>query len=182
MVRRIFTIASFLLCITSLYYWLASWQQPALLVFHSGRVVYNLDASARAQLVFHFRGRSYALTSSEGRLLVDNRGDYFKLYSDTVREYAALVDSAAPGDPSVDMRAREVWLKLGTTGPPKLVEYISVPCWSAFALTAILPALAFGRWLRREIRIYMRRCGECGYDLRASKDRCPECGAAVFVR
>ena len=49
--------------------------------------------------------------------------------------------------------------------------------WSALAVTAVLPAL----WLMDARRAKRRRraaglCAVCGYDLRASRDCCPECG------
>jgi hypothetical protein len=55
-----------------------------------------------------------------------------------------------------------------------------IPTWSAVALTAFLP---IGRVLRRLGRARARRrkqqrgqCEKCGYDLRATPVRCPECG------
>ena len=55
-----------------------------------------------------------------------------------------------------------------------------IPFWFLFMLCAILPLrwmlLIRGRW-RREKRRKLGLCEHCGYDLRGSPDRCPECGA-----
>ena len=54
---------------------------------------------------------------------------------------------------------------------------VVVPFWLPAALCAVLPALRLMRSyvLRRRIRS-AGECPFCGYDLRATPDRCPECG------
>ena len=54
----------------------------------------------------------------------------------------------------------------------------SVPHWMILAVFAILPAGHMAVALRRRRRKQAGLCLVCGYDLRASPNRCPECGTA----
>ncbi|MGH7176479.1 MAG: hypothetical protein ACREJC_03775, partial [Tepidisphaeraceae bacterium] len=55
---------------------------------------------------------------------------------------------------------------------------VAVPGWACIALSAVMPI----RWIvvfrrgRREKKIAAGICLRCGYDLRSSPERCPECG------
>jgi len=59
-----------------------------------------------------------------------------------------------------------------------LVKSSSVPWWMLIALALIAPALRAAWWRIRRRRVGAGRCAVCGYDLRATPLRCPECGAA----
>ena len=54
---------------------------------------------------------------------------------------------------------------------------IAVPAWLPVAAFSILPLIFVMGVVRRRRRRGAGRCAGCGYDLRASPDRCPECGA-----
>jgi hypothetical protein len=62
-----------------------------------------------------------------------------------------------------------------TVRPVNLGWQLTIPDWMILGLTAVLP----WRWFVLAMRGRKRPgfCGKCGYDLRATPERCPECGA-----
>ena len=63
----------------------------------------------------------------------------------------------------------------GRRGEPRFS--VVFPIWLAVAVTAVLPAWVTPGRIRRWRRRARGACLSCGYDLRATPERCPECGA-----
>jgi hypothetical protein len=61
--------------------------------------------------------------------------------------------------------------------------HVAAPAGAVVWPPLLLPAIRSGAWFVRRVRDARRRCAGhcsvCGYDLRASPDRCPECGTAA---
>lgn len=87
-----------------------------------------------------------------------------------------------------DFRSLAVWFRIirwrgavpnsssGTAGSFRSSTIVITPDWAIFVVVVALPAIRIARWVRRRRRVARGRCAICGYDLRASHDRCPECG------
>jgi hypothetical protein len=69
------------------------------------------------------------------------------------------------------------WEYAATVNGQHVIRYLAVHDGWLAMLTFALPAARFLSWWRRHCRVRANRCAKCGYDLRASPDRCPECGA-----
>jgi hypothetical protein len=72
-----------------------------------------------------------------------------------------------------------------TTGIERIGPFLGVPVWAVVFIAAVLPCIWIMRTRKRriaEMRLSRSLCVHCGYDLRATPDRCPECGETVASR
>ena len=84
---------------------------------------------------------------------------------------------AEPPDYKVHRHALGFYLLGQPEGPTRGVV---VPLWAIIAAAALLPSYHAAHRISRKRRFPSgQHCQKCGYDLRASKDRCPECGTDI---
>ncbi len=71
------------------------------------------------------------------------------------------------------------WLGCARDGPGRFswVRRVVIPYWLMLILFTCPAALAIAKRFRRRAVERKGLCGHCGYDLRATPERCPECGA-----
>ena len=85
-----------------------------------------------------------------------------------------------------DFRANGIeehdFLGFGTiSGPIVNMRYhiLAIPFWFLALIAAALTATAVFLRRRQRFRVQSGHCLKCGYDLRESKNNCPECGAVI---
>jgi hypothetical protein len=165
MFRRLFTLLSalsLLLCVAVVVLWVRSyWTAEAFrwATAEGGRRAVGSNAGSLAL------GRQ-ALAPSISRIT-------------TPHGYGYHTWPAGRGD-----SLRPLWSFLGfrytaLTSFGVTVETVEVPYWALAAASAACPlVLLYFRRLRPRRRRRLGLCLSCGYDLRATPDRCPECGNA----
>lgn len=63
-----------------------------------------------------------------------------------------------------------------TPGPGTRFRELVIPGYALVVLAATPMLIAFHRWWRAQRRAVRGLCAQCGFDLRATPERCPECG------
>ena len=191
MIRRLSNVASaisLLLCIATVALWVRS---------------YRAADVWEAQ-----RYRSYDVSSCRGTVTVEVESRYE--FEETLRLVAGVkrVRRESPvavssrwqithvsADPTSCWGDGSLGFAVGQPGPSTGVgdlgdfvgieskqSYLRFPCWLAAIVSALPPTLWLGPGARRRSRLRRRCCLRCGYDLRATVDRCPECGTPIPLK
>jgi hypothetical protein len=180
---------SLLLCAVLVVMWVRSW-----FVGDSWIWLYVAVADERTEESSH-----RFIKSGWGRLHVGTSWDLAGTGTATPRAWHhGYVGHFARGraGPESTMRAGTPWwARLGVfwyhwparTMAGKLVRVergVEARYWVLVAATAAMPLSRLGGWMhRRRVRrrVALGLCPRCGYDLRATPGRCPECGDAALT-
>jgi hypothetical protein len=95
--------------------------------------------------------------------------------------------ASGPARDARQARAANWWNRIGlyheryVSGAPLVVfeHLIGFPHWLFLPFFAVMPVMAVRRACTRRWRRRAGLCLNCGYDLRASGERCPECGEEI---
>jgi hypothetical protein len=184
------TVLSLLLCVATIVLWMRSGLET------DGRVVMFLRSHGPDQALI-----AYSVESQAGRIRLE--GGRYVLRTTELRWFDSSELSRLKRPMGDWSRANPFDLRFASSngaaggiewgGTPALTQaapdryrWLTLPHWYVAAATGLWPAARSYSWLRRSFRRRRRAriglCPVCGYDLRATPDRCPECGHSTARR
>lgn len=143
----------------------------------------NVSASGNGYLIQSIRGRLHIISDLDGRSV-----GAFHHHQDWLSP-DAIWNGGMSGYPvKVEWHLGHVWQRYSRFHGFGFLSYppnggfatnhrlIVIPYWSPAVLLAILPTIWIWRFVRYRHRRNVGHCPKCNYDLRATPERCPECG------
>jgi hypothetical protein len=127
-------------------------------------------AADRGGFLASWRRETSSPQSSDGKYWPEITGNIFAL---TARPLATSVSEAQW------FNLHRIQVGPHYASPGQDITSVFGPLWPLVILAAILPAIWIVLAVRRAKRGKEGFCGKCGYDLRASPERCSECGTLV---
>ena len=179
---NLLTALSLLLCVAAVGLWVRSyWRYDSVAV---------VDNTVERQGDHGVLWRSYAASSGRGMLRLMVEDHEIRIRSDepwpAPRQAWELRRFAGNLAPRLDLTHGRGWLGISSgsgfgmgSGGSSHERYLTVPHWAVAFAAAVLAAPLVQRGRTRRVRQRHRAgsCPTCGYDLRATPGRCPECGA-----
>ena len=183
MTRRLLnllTAASLLLCVAAVGMWVRSYTRSEWLVRDAERTSLRFASHPGT---FHIHVQ-WGVTSAVPRKDPASRAEW---WYDTYEPSPYFIKERQNGDTFYFSRGRfVVWKAVAAPASPGRKGWACpnygtpAPYWLLVALAGALPAWRGGRWLLRRRRAGRPgHCAHCNYDLRATPERCPECGATA---
>jgi hypothetical protein len=175
------TVLSLLLCVAMIALWVRSYWVQDRLSFHSPNYTWHGRVVRQDLLTFHsewgvcqiqqWRWTGKGPYTEEGFGWERYPSFNHKFYGSPLNRLGfrfELISGDAPSDDEVEY---------SVTGVNEGAD-IHVPHWAVALSTAVLALRLLHRCIRRRRRRTANQCIACGYDLRATPDMCPECGAS----